>query len=217
MQIIKKTLKYLAALLIIPVLYFTVATLCSYIAISPKATNEVKDQSIYLASNGIHLEIIIPKTDISTTLLQGLVYNKHEQYVSFGWGEKTYYTKAATSLHFNTVNRFQAALLKTPSLMHITRYTALQNHWIEIKITAAQLIKLQTYIDDSFKKDIKNNKSLLPGITYGTTDNFYEAKGNYHCFNTCNTWVNTGFKQSDIKACLWTPFDFGLLQIHRNK
>jgi hypothetical protein len=45
---------------------------------------------------------------------------------------------------------------------------------------------------------------------YGTDDAFYEAKGAYDLFNTCNTWANGALKACDQKACWWTPTDKGI-------
>ncbi|MFM7854609.1 MAG: DUF2459 domain-containing protein [Flammeovirgaceae bacterium] len=49
-------------------------------------------------------------------------------------------------------------------------------------------------------------------LRYWDNDSFYEAKGTYNLFFTCNTWVNEGLKKAGLKACLWTPFDSGLLR-----
>ncbi|WP_298543032.1 DUF2459 domain-containing protein [uncultured Aquimarina sp.] len=202
MQLIKKTLKYLGVVLLIPGTYFIVALLCSYIPVVPETSSVEQNNSIYLTTNGIHLEIILPKTEIDSVLLNGLSLSEQTQFLSFGWGDKTYYTKAAKSMDFTNINRFQAALLNSASLIHVTRYETTQNHWIEIKLTTSQFIKLQTYINGSFKTNTENNKSIIPDTSYGNMDSFYEANGNYNCLNTCNTWVNTGFKRSDLKACL---------------
>ncbi|MCP5062170.1 MAG: DUF2459 domain-containing protein, partial [Ignavibacteriae bacterium] len=52
---------------------------------------------------------------------------------------------------------------------------------------------------------------------YTPYDDFYEAVGSYSLFNTCNTWVNSAFKECNIKACLWTPYDFGLISMHKKE
>jgi len=213
---LKKILKYISFVVFLPITYFLLSLVLSYITINPEITETHKNSSIYLASDGVHLEIIIPKNKLDTALLNGLKQNSQENYLSFGWGDRTFYIKASTSSNFTFKNKLRAAFMNTPTLLHIKGYFTKQNDWVEIKITASQLATLQTYINNTFKKATTLQKIRLPDISYGTTDNFYEANGNYNCFNTCNTWVNEGLKQSQIKACLWTPFDFGLLHIHKN-
>jgi hypothetical protein len=58
-------------------------------------------------------------------------------------------------------------------------------------------------------------KIILSERGYTRKDDFYKANGRYSLFKTCNSWVNLGFKESGLKACLWTPFDFGLLRKHK--
>ena len=61
----------------------------------------------------------------------------------------------------------------------------------------------------------KGEKILLKNKGYTSRDDFYKAKGSFSFYKTCNSWVNTGFKKSGLKACLWTPFDFGLMNKYR--
>ncbi|MEW7291653.1 DUF2459 domain-containing protein [Aquimarina sp. 2304DJ70-9] len=216
MRLVKNILKCTGVVLIFPIAYFVLSVIFTYITVNKKANDVETNQSIYLGSKELHLEIIIPKTELDTTLLNGLKYNNNEKFLSFGWGDKTYYSKTSTSSNFTIINKCQAAFTNTSALLHVTRYSTKQNDWVEIKMTPSQLIVLQTYINNTFKNNNQDQKIIIPGLSYSTNDNFYEANGNYNCFNTCNTWINTGLKQSNAMACLWTPFDFGLLRIYKN-
>ncbi|WP_370569699.1 DUF2459 domain-containing protein [Flaviramulus sp. BrNp1-15] len=40
---------------------------------------------------------------------------------------------------------------------------------------------------------------------------FIKQKESYSCLKTCNSWVNSALKMSDLKSCYWTPFDFGII------
>jgi len=51
---------------------------------------------------------------------------------------------------------------------------------------------------------------------YGKNDVFYEARGRYHMFFTCNTWANNALKKSGLPAALWAPFDKGIFYQYRN-
>ncbi len=211
----KKILKFLGVILIIPIAYLIISLVSSYITVNTSDDLADKKHSIYLASNGIHLEIIIPKNELDRSILDGLTYNNQEQFFSFGWGDRTFYIKTSTWSDFTILNKCKAAFVNSPALLHVTKYFAIRSDWVEIKLTPTQFKKLTTYIKSSFRLDERNKKIVLPGLGYHNNDDFYEANGGYNCFNTCNTWVNTAFKQSGIKACLWTPFDFRLLSIHQ--
>lgn len=214
MKTIKKILKWILYFLFIPVTYLIVSLILSAIPIERKAANTIADQSIFLSTNGVHLDIVIPKKDLNSALLFGIKHNNIENYLSFGWGDENFYINTPTwgDLTFN--NAFSALFLKSETLMHVTRYEQKRADWVEVKISAAELQKLNTYLLNTFKTNEKGMKIILKNQGYSTMDDFYEAKGSYSCFNTCNSWVNTGFKESGLKSCLWTPFDFELLNKH---
>ncbi len=211
----KKILKYIGILLIFPMVYLILSLILSYISVNKNNNLTKADHSIYLVTNGIHLEIIIPKSDLYPTIIDDLKYNDQELYFSFGWGDKNFYVETPTWADLTFINGFRALFVNTSALLHVTRYPDVHNDWVEIKVNADQLRKLNVYIQKAFQLDSNNKKNLLPDLGYYKNDDFYEATGNYTCFNTCNSWINTGLKQSNIKACLWTPYDFRLLSIHK--
>ncbi|EZH72618.1 hypothetical protein ATO12_21005 [Aquimarina atlantica] len=217
MRIIKKILKYIGIILILPALYLIVSLVLTYIPVNGKQGSEEKNHTVYLSSNGVHLEIIIAKNDLNASVLKDQLNTSQAQYFSFGWGDKNFYVETPLWADLTFVNGFQALFLNTPTLLHVTRYSSMQEDWVALKVNQKQLKKINQYISATFRLNSENKKIVLPGLGYYKNDDFYEATGNYTCFNTCNSWVNTGLKQSNIKACLWTPFDFGLLSMHKNQ
>ena len=85
--------------------------------------------------------------------------------------------------------------------------------WIQLYAETAQECYDLTLMQFKISE---NKKVLLENKGYTPYDDFYEALGSYSLFNTCNTWVNSACKESNIKACLWTPYDFGLISMHKN-
>lgn len=217
MRLIKKILKYIGVILILPTLYLIVSLVLTYIPVNGKEDSEEKNNTVYLSSNGVHLEIIIAKNDLNTIVLDDQLDTPLAQYFSFGWGDKNFYVETPLWADLTFVNGFQALFLNTPTLLHVTRHSSIQEDWVVLKVNQKQLKKINQYISATFRLNAENKKIVLPGLGYYKNDDFYEAMGNYTCFNTCNSWVNTGLKQSDIKACLWTPFDFGLLNMHKDQ
>ncbi|MDP8033641.1 TIGR02117 family protein [Pasteurella atlantica] len=195
--------------------YIVVSLILGSITVERTNHFSTPNQSIYLTSNGIHLDIVLPKEGVSPSLLSDIEYYPTDRYLAFGWGDENFYLNTPTwkDLTFKTV--FKAIFLKSTALLHVTRYQETSPNWVEVKVTTAELQKLNHYIANSFITDNAGKKVLLKDKGYTFRDYFYKAKGSYSMFNTCNSWANNGFKQSGLKASLWTPFDFGLLNKYR--
>ncbi|KGK29422.1 DUF2459 domain-containing protein [Cellulophaga sp. E6(2014)] len=214
MKIIKKTLKWFLYFLLIPLSYLLVSLLFASITIDRKAATSSEEKSIYLSTNGVHLDIVIPKENLDPLLLKDLLNTATDHYLSFGWGDENFYVNTPTWGDLTFSNAFRALFLKSSTLLHVTRYSAVRTEWVEVKVSASELQKLNTYIHRTFTRTTNGSNILLKNQGYSSLDNFYKSNGSYSCFNTCNSWVNVGFKESGIKSCLWTPFDFGLLNKH---
>lgn len=215
MKWIKKVRTCFITILFIPIAYGLTSIICTFITVNSSASDLEKEHTIYLSTNGVHLEIIIPKELLHSEILDGIYTLEDENYFSFGWGDKNFYINTPTwaDLTFNT--GFKALFLNTSSLLHVTRHNGVKNHWIPIHVDQNQLSILINYIGDTFALDANQQKIVLKGLGYTKNDDFFEANENYHCFRTCNTWINNGFKKSGIKACLWTPYDFRLIDLHQ--
>ena len=211
MKTFNKILKWITYFLAIPVFYLIISLILTAITIEKSGHTSENNKAIFLNTNGVHLEVIIPKSYMDTNLLKDIVLNENEEYISFGWGDENFYINTPTWNDLTFKNAFRAVFLKGGSLLHLTRYKYKGKDWVEVKINTTELDKLNQYIHASFKKDDNGNKIILKGIHYATNDNFYKAIGSYSPFKTCNTWVNSGFKKSGLRSCYWTPFDFGLI------
>lgn len=197
--------------LLIPLTYFLVALILTTITIDRKAKDKTPNQTIYLSTNGIHLDIVIPKENIDSSLLKNLVHQSHDEYLAFGWGDENFYLNTPTWSDLSFKTAFKATFLKSSTLVHVTRHRYEKNDWIEIKITESELKRLNAYILNTFTLTKDGKKRLVENSGYTSQDDFYKANGSYSLFKTSNSWVNTGFKKSGLKSCLWTPFDFGLM------
>jgi uncharacterized protein (TIGR02117 family) len=211
MTTLKKILFGIIALLLIPVVYIVVSLLLTTITIDNTSNTTEPKKLIYLNTNGVHLDIVIPKNIVESHLLEGIKHNPEDEFLSFGWGDENFYINTPTwgDLTFSTA--VEAMLLNSTTLMHVTRYKNIQTNWVKVEVSKLQLQKLNAYIQNAFQTDRTGNKIIFENESYSTNDEFYKAKGSYTCFNTCNTWANTAFKESGLKSCLWTPFDFGLI------
>lgn len=211
MKILKKTLIWFLYMLLIPISYIIISLILTYITVNDVAVHHQQDTAIYLTTNGIHLDIIIPTDYLDVELKSELVSSERDTYLALGWGDENFYLNTPTWDDLTFDNAFGALFLKSTTLMHVTRYYQIQESWIKVYVSPSQLKKLNQYIVASFKKDINNNTIQISDSGYGVKDTFYKANGSYSCLKTCNSWANSAFKESDLKSCFWTPFDFGLI------
>ena len=214
-KILKKLLKGFLYFLLIPVSYLLISIMLMLITIDRKVGIGIPEETIYLSTNGVHLNIVIPKDNINSTLLAGLQRNEDEKYLSFGWGDKNFYLNTPRWSDLTLKNVFRALFLKSSTLMHVKRYKSKQDNWIKIDVNKSQLNKLNTFLQNSFKTNDNGMKIILENSGYTSIDNFYKANGNYSCFYTSNSWANKAFKESGLKSCYWTPFDFGLINKYK--
>jgi len=96
MKIAKKIIKWFLYFFLIPTTYIIVSLLLSSITIERKESHSNVKKLIYLNTNGVHLDILIPIENINSFVLSDLKYNKNEKYLSFGWGDENFYINTPT-------------------------------------------------------------------------------------------------------------------------
>jgi uncharacterized protein (TIGR02117 family) len=223
----KKTRRFLGkmilALLIFVVSYVFLVFAVPYIPVNSNVKNTAEEVTIYIKTNGVHTDIVLPiKTEIKDwsekiKFSQIKSQDATMQFIGFGWGDKGFYlnTPEWSDLKFSTA--FVAAFGIGSSAMHATFYKQINENksCVKIKISKEEYQKLIVYIEDNFKLDVNGNPIWIDATTYGVNDSFYEAKGAYTLFYTCNTWANNGLKAINQKAALWTATDRGIFQHYR--
>jgi uncharacterized protein (TIGR02117 family) len=195
--------------LIISYLFF--ALLLSFLSTHPPREVCNSSKKIFITTNGIHLDIVIPVAELEPEFVKNIDIYKDTKYVSFGWGDKDFYinTPQWSDLKFRIA--FKSLFLKSESAMHVTYYPVFYNDWRSVDLCPQQLDILKSYIKNSFKTDNDGNLKKLSFPGYSYNDSFFEAHGSFTLFRTCNVWVNNGLKKTGIKTSLWSPFDFGVL------
>jgi len=223
----KKTRRFLVkmilALLIFLVSYVFLVFAIPYIPVNSNVKTSSDDVTIYIKTNGVHTDIVVPiKTEFKDwsekiKFTQIKSQDATMQYIGFGWGDKGFYlnTPEWSDLKFSTA--FVAAFGIGSSAMHATFYKQINENksCVKIKISKEEYQKLIVFIEDNFKLDESGNPIWIDATTYGQNDSFYEAKGAYTLFYTCNTWANNGLKAINQKAALWTATDRGIFQHYR--
>ena len=188
----------------------------TYIPVNESQHEKEETDTIYLHSNGIHLDIALHKNSLDWNKFKGLNTHNNDSIFSFGWGDENFYINTPEWSDLSLTTAFTAVFIKSPTLVHVTNYSFVQNDWKKVAVSQNQLTQINKLLSATFQKDELGNVQILSGKGYTNYDEFYRANGNYHLFNTCNSWVNFIFNKSGLKACWWTPFDFGLLRMYKN-
>lgn len=224
MKTLKKIVGYFLLVVGFLVIYLLLATAAAYVPVN-KDQSDFKDQnlSVYILTNGVHTDIVVPYFnevyDWRTYLDPTLTPSKRiaAQWVAFGWGDKGFYLQTPEWKDLKASVAFNAAFGLSESAMHVTYYDKLKtdSDCIEIKLNKEQYQRLCNYILNRF--DTENNKLVLVETdqNYGLNDVFYEAKGRYSLFYTCNTWANNVLKSANLKASLFTLWDKGIFYHYR--
>jgi len=223
--ILKRPLKVFKKLiigLVCFVLVYVLATLVlSYI---PVNTNPQKgDIVVYVNSNSVHTDIIVPVKNEVKDWTGQILYNETKandtlaKYVAFGWGDKGFYLNTPKWSDLKASTAFNAAFYMGISAMHTRFYKTVSqdDNCIKFTIKRQDYEKLVDYIEKSFEYDEKGEVIWIAHRSYGQYDAFYEGDGKYSLFYTCNTWTNNALKAANQKACLWTTYDKAILNKYK--
>ena len=203
--------RFFLVLITLIVIYFILAIVLSLFSSNKKELNCIQSEKIYITSNGIHLDIIIPYNSLSDKLKENLQISDRLKYISFGWGDKEFYFNTPTWSDLTFSTTFKALFLKSESAMHVTFYSSIYTNWKKINLCKIQIEDLNLYIENSFKKDYNDKFVKINVSGYSSNDFFYEANSSFSFYRTCNVWVNEALKNSNIKTSIWSPFVYGIL------
>ncbi|PZU90478.1 MAG: TIGR02117 family protein [Chryseobacterium sp.] len=205
-------------------LYIILGLLIPYIPVKAEKTDEPKTIELYILTNGVHTDLVLPVRTKYIDWSEKLPFENTKgkqtdfNYISFGWGDKGFYLDTPTWADLKFSTAFKAAFWLSDSAMHCTYYKQMKvgGDCKKMLLTEQQYQNLVKFIDDRFDKDASGKYILIKtDAVYGNDDAFYDAKGSYNFTYTCNTWANNGLKSAGQKAALWTPTDFGIFQHYK--
>ena len=215
-----KPVGYVAGTLVsVAGLYLTAAFILSRIPVAKTQPNAAPDVQVFLHSNGVHTDIVVPIKTAQIDWSQQLPFanipsgDTTMRYIAFGWGDKGFYLDTPTWADLKFSTAFVAAFWLGTSAMHTTYLHSMSPgaETVPLHLSQAEYARLIAYIQTSFRHNAAGRVQHISGHSYGRDDAFYEAHRVYSFLYTCNTWTNDALKACGQKACLWTPADSGIL------
>jgi uncharacterized protein (TIGR02117 family) len=147
-------LKVLGIVVGIVILYAALGYLLPFIEVSAKDDGQKKEIPIYIYTNGVHTDIVMPvKNDLQDWTAKIPFNNtKSKQtdysYVGIGWGDKGFYLDTPTWADLKFSTAFKAAFWLSESAMHCTYYKEMKegSDCKKIMISRDQYQKLVQFI-----------------------------------------------------------------------
>ncbi len=161
------------------------------------STSLAEEKPIHLANTGWHVGIILPVDNVLKRNLPETRDFPEAKYLEIGWGDRRFYQSNDPSMDIAVGALFTA----TPSVVHVYGF----KKPVEAAFSKAETLKLEIldkdysnllrFIYGSFVRNANGaGRSLGKGLYEEGTSQFYEGTGNFHLFNTCNTWVADALK-----------------------
>jgi uncharacterized protein (TIGR02117 family) len=201
-------------LIIFPIIFFFLNTspklkveksiweCCGYT--NSNAISFLQDDSlntIFLIKQRWHTAILFHNEDVESTILPEIKYFPGAELIDIGWGDEAFYQYP----DFDWGLAYQALFYPTSSTLRMEgiyismiEYFNLSEIIVELKINNEQLTILLNYIADTIWRDEKKEHKVL-STQYLNRVYFFKANGEYHLFNTCNTWAANGLKRAGLE------------------
>ena len=145
---------------------------------------------IHVTSNGWHTAIVVPAPAlVAMGAIPELEDFSGAAFLEFGWGDRTYYPANEKTLGMT----LSAALVSTPAVMHVARHQAPPRNdsgyeVISVGLTEEGFRRLAKTLAAEFERPVDGRAEAISRGLYPHSY-FYRAHGDFHLFNTCNTWT----------------------------
>jgi uncharacterized protein (TIGR02117 family) len=210
-------LKWLAvtvvALLSLPLAYVAVAFALLLAPVGPQQIKSALPQvQAYVLSNGVHTDLVLPLqadgVDWSAVFPRSdfRAVPPRATHIAIGWGDRNFYLYTPEWKDLTASVAVRALLGRDSAVLHVSYLQAADLAGAySLPLSSMQYRALQRYVLASLKT--AGRAEPVAGMHYDDNDAFYEARGRYSLFMTCNTWTGESLRQAGVKVSRWTPFD----------
>jgi uncharacterized protein (TIGR02117 family) len=201
-------------------LYLAAALVGSLVPVNRSWTEPDDGITVYLASNGIHADLLMPASaaglDWRPLLPKSDVANADAaaQWVAFGAGEQRVYleTPRWRDIQPKTV---WSALTGGNRVMHVEWVSDPSYAGRAIRLRPEEYRRLWAAVRADFALGPTGRPRRIDHPGYGPFDAFYRATGKASALKTCNTWVAGKLRLAGVETSVWPPFVQGLVWRYR--
>jgi len=168
---------------------------------------------IYIISNPVHADVVMPLVHDAKNWREQFPLSHFSgntssaTHVAVGWGDQGFFIDTPAWADLRVSTALAALFWPTSSCMHVTCLTedALPGDVKSVMLTPTQYSRLVHYITESFRHDESGAMQQIDQAAYGSYDAFFEARGTYNCFNTCNNWLGRALRAAGVQVGWFTP------------
>lgn len=167
---------------------------------------------ILIVSSSVHADIVMPiragEVDWRAWLPEGCFRGDTSAatHVAIGWGEKGFFIGTPTWSDLRVSTAAKALFWPSGSCMHVTMTSARQGPSARrVTISREQYGRLVEAVRGNFARDAAEQLAPISDSAYWSNDAFFEARGVYHCLNTCNSWAGRCMRAAGIRTAWLTP------------
>ena len=215
---LKLLLRGLGILLALPLLYFTAALIGALIPANAGWKEAKAGVTIFVRTNGVHTWIMVPSAAAGIDW-RPIAPASHIQdpryagnYLAIGVGEREFYLNTPTWGDLSPRVALAAAIVGGESLVHVEHeWNPRPNKYQRsLVLSPSEYRRLAAHIRASFDLEGGRSKPLI-GRGYGPADVFYEARGAYNGYRTCNEWTGEALRAAGIRTGIWTPLSESIM------
>ena len=182
--------------------FFLLISFLTVITFASIDSTVASQRKIHLVNTGWHVGIIVPIDTVLKRNLPEALNFADKKYLEIGWGDKAFYQTSNPSFGV----ALDALLKSTSSVIHLYGFnpsihaTFKNAEIIELHIEEYNYIKLLYFIHKSLMRNADGSARLEgPGLNGKESSFFYAANGQFHLFNTCNTWVANAIQAAGME------------------
>jgi len=145
---------------------------------------------IHVVRHGWHTGLVVDRAALAGTgLVPEVADFPQARFLEFGWGDRRFYTAPSPT----ALMALRAALVPTDAVLHVTPASPPQGgatspDTMALAVPEVTFRRLATSLAMAFDRPSGGRaEPLAPAAPIA--GRFYPARGTFHVFNTCNTWV----------------------------
>jgi uncharacterized protein (TIGR02117 family) len=165
--------------------------------------------TIWVENNGIHVDLVVPKVaagvdwrpyapaaDLAVPRFAG------HDHLAIGWGDKAFFLGTPTWADIRPGTSAAAALGRDATLLHVEHVPRPRagSDARAVVLRPEEYRRLAAFIAGSFRPHPRHYRG------YDRYDAFYDSRGHYNAFRTCNAWAGDALRHAGVRVGRWTPF-----------